>query len=161
MVSSATLTVNLNKFRALSRPDRDLLLESVLSLPLIHLGLLLLGYARLCRTMEWLAQHRPSDVSRSTSDALSRARGIARIVGIAARHSPYRATCLRRSLLLWWFLRREGIHSMIRFGVRKWNGGLAAHAWVEYEGTIANDSAEVCAQYAALNDPFPPTSLGL
>ena len=80
---------------------------------------------------------------------------IARLVAIAAYHGPYRATCLRQSLALWWLLRRRGIPAELRIGVRKDDGELQAHAWVEHDGQALNDAQNATA-YSAFSPPFPP-----
>lgn len=151
----------LDKLRKLSLEERELLFQSVLLLPLIHLALLSLGYYRLRRLME--RRDPPDLVGASTSEReiLHRARETARIVSIAAQHGLYKATCLRRSLLLWWLLRRERIASEIRFGVRKWDDKLEAHAWVEYKGVVVNDSSAVRENYQPLGEILPTTQLGL
>ena len=150
-----------DKFWQLPRRDRRQLFQSFLLLPAIHLGLLSLSYYRLRGLMEKLSPFPATPTSTSESEVVQRARGIARVVAIAAEHGIYKATCLRRSLLLWWFLRREGIQSQIRFGVHMSDHGLEAHAWVERAGIILNDSATVHESYQSLDDGFPSTSLGL
>lgn len=154
------LLSNLNKVRQLPAKDRRWLFQSVLLLPVIHLALLLLGYSRLQGMMEKLAPLRST--KESVSDAsLQRAREIARLVSIAAQHGPYKANCLRKSLLVWWFLRREGIPSEIRFGVRIVRGKIEAHAWLEYHSVIVNDSASVRHYYQTLYRDVLPTQPGL
>ena len=155
------LMTNLNKLGGLSRKDRILLFQSVLLLPVIHVALVLLGYYRLRGAMEKLIPLKPSDGHVSETEILGRAREIARIVSIAAGHGLYKPTCLRRSLLVWWFLHRQGIKSSICFGVRMSDRQLEAHAWVEYNGSVVNDSANVNEHYEALNDVLPSTRWGL
>lgn len=152
---------NLIKLKALSRKERGLLLQSALLLPAIHAALILFGYARLQRVLEALTPLRPDQRHLSTTEILADARVISRIVSIAAAHGLYRATCLRKSMLVWWFLRREGIQSNICFGVRMNGGLLEAHAWLESNGIVLNDSIDVSGQYKALRDGLPATSLGL
>jgi hypothetical protein len=152
---------NLNKIRQLPRKERRRLIQSVLFLPLIHLALLSLGYYRLKGWMERSSPLHDIYSSALESERLQRAREVARIVYIAAEHGIYKATCLRRSLLVWWFLRREGIPSDIRFGVRMQDRKLEAHAWVECHGVVVNDSAAVQENYQALEGVFPSTQLGL
>lgn len=154
-------TNNLNKLRVLSRPERRLLFISVLLLPFIHAALILLGYSRLRRWMERLAPPKPIEHPLYETVYLPRARDIARIVSIAARHGVYKATCLRRSLLTWWLLRREGIPGKICFGVRMSEGRLEAHAWVEYNGSVVNDSATIRAQYQPLYGALRANEPGL
>jgi len=155
------LMTNLNKIGGLSRKDRRLLFQSVLLLPVIHIALLLLGYYRLRGVMEKWIPLKPIGTPVSETQILQRAHEIARIVSIAAQHGLYKGTCLRRSLLVWWFLRRARIQSEICFGVRMFKGELEAHAWVEYNGTIVNDSANVHEHYQALHDVLPSTHSGL
>jgi len=136
-------------------------LRAFLLLPLIHFALLLLGYSRLWGVMEKLIPYKPIDISLSDIEILERARESARIVSIAAQHGLYKATCLRRSLLVWWFLRREGLQGRICFGVRMCDRKLEAHAWVEYKGMVVNDSLQVHERYTALREVLPPTCSGL
>ena len=46
-------------------------------------------------------------------------------------------------MLLWWLLRRRGMESELRIGVRKKAEVLEAHAWVEYQGCVLNDRSDV------------------
>jgi hypothetical protein len=155
------LMTNLNKVGGLAPQDRRLLFQSVLLLPVIHFALLVLGYYRLRGVMEKLIPLKPIDRPVSETEVLQRGREIARIVSIASQHGLYKASCLRRSLLAWWFLRREGIQSEICFGVRMFNLKLDAHAWVERNGIVLNDSGDVHKYYRTLNNVLPPTKLGL
>ena len=76
-------------------------------------------------------------------------------MNIATRHTPFRATCLSRSLLLGWLLRRRGVASDLRIGVRLTNGVLDAHAWVECSGVPVNDRPDIAAQFALFCDLVP------
>src|SRR5690242_18323909 len=98
---------NLIKLDKLSWKERGLLAQSLVLLPLIHIALILLGYARLRRVIEVLTPLQPEPRGRSVTESFSHACEVARIVSIAAEHGVYRATCLRKSMLLWWFLRRD------------------------------------------------------
>ncbi|GAK56053.1 hypothetical protein U27_03015 [Candidatus Vecturithrix granuli] len=40
-------------------------------------------------------------------------------------------TCLKKSLLLYYFLNREGIPAQICFGIKKNEGNLNGHSWIE------------------------------
>jgi hypothetical protein len=77
-----------------------------------------------------------------------RAREIARLVRAAANHGPYRANCLEQSLVLWCLLKRNGLESEIRFGARKEDDELQAHAWVECLGIALNEDRGVEERYA-------------
>lgn len=47
---------------------------------------------------------------------------------------PWRHTCLRRSLVLFYLLRRAGRPVSLHIGVRKLDGALQAHAWLVLAG---------------------------
>jgi hypothetical protein len=138
-----------------------MLSEAVLLLPLIHFGLIMIGYSRLQRLLEILAPLRSGNRLISEAEIIERGQEISHIVSIASQRGSYKATCLRLSLLVWWFLRLENICSEIRFGVRMIDRKLEAHAWVEYCGVIINDSPIVCEQYRVLQNVLPTTKLGL
>lgn len=151
----------LNKIAQLSRQDRNRLCQATVFLPIIHWGLILLGYARLRAGLEKLIPRKHEHYFLSELEMLQSARDIARVISIAAQHGIYRATCLRRSLLLWGFLRREGIDGDICFGVRRVNDRLEAHAWVEVWGSVIGDSSEIRSVFRALEDALPATNQGL
>ena len=69
-------------------------------------------------------------------------------VKLAARNHLYPMTCLRQALALKALLGGQGIVTNLRFGVRKENDKLLAHAWLEYEG----QSIEV----SGIDDYFAP-----
>ncbi len=113
-----------------------MLARLVFLLPAVGASLRLLGFKRTRDLLERfappLAQKRLDEIA-----LFENANGIARLVAIAANHGPYRATCLRQSLALWWLLRRRGIPAELRIGVRKDDGDLKAHAWVEHQRRTA------------------------
>jgi hypothetical protein len=53
-------------------------------------------------------------------------------------------------------LRRQGIDSGLHLGVRKDSGPFEAHAWVEIDGVVVNDSEDVRIRYAAFANPISP-----
>jgi hypothetical protein len=85
---------------------------------------------------------------------LQTAKLVASVVNSAAKHGIYRANCLERSLTLWWLLRRRGINTALRIGVRKYDSKFEAHAWIEYQNDVLNDSNDVSEQYSAFNGHF-------
>lgn len=161
MVLLSALMSSLNKFVQLSPGNRRLLFQALLLLPIIHIALFFLGYSRLRGIMEKLIPLKRIATQETETEVLHQAWDIARIVAIAAQRGLYRATCLRRSLLVWWFLRKENISSEICFGVRMVNQMLEAHAWVECDGIVINDAASVHENFQALRDVFPSTNSGL
>ena len=59
-------------------------------------------------------------------------------------------SCLRRSLLLWWILRQQGVDSSMRVGVASQGGELLGHAWVEIGQKPINDRSNVRDTYQVI-----------
>jgi hypothetical protein len=74
------------------------------------------------------------------------------MVDAAAREGLHRGTCLERSLVLWWLLRRKQVPAQICLGARKTASLFEAHAWVEVDGRVINDTGEVHNHYAPFED---------
>jgi hypothetical protein len=139
---------DLARLRALTGAERRLLIVACAAMPLVAVGLSVFGFRRLHAVMaRW---PRPRRAPLATEQSLSaRARSTAKIVAIAAHRGPIRASCLRRSLLLWWLLRGEGIETVLRVGVNREGGTLRAHAWVEHAGRPLNDADDVALRFPA------------
>ena len=125
---------NLRKFRALSWRERRLLIGVALLLPWIRLALRVCGLRWTQRRLDRFVPRRP------VADGLSPP-AINRIVRGASRLGSPQATCLRRSLVLWWLLKRRGVASEIRIGAYN-RDGFKAHAWVEWQDGGQSDSPE-------------------
>jgi hypothetical protein len=145
----------------LSWAERWLLAQAVALLPLTAVALWAVGFRRwqtlLSRLAPANAPLSPGGEGRvrgTEAAVLREGRAAARLVEAAARRGPYRASCLPRSLTLWWLLRRRGIDSELRIGVRKETGRLDAHAWVELRGEVLNDGADVRERFAAFEQPI-------
>ena len=138
----------LNKFRALSAEERRLLLQASVLLPLVRLGLRLSSLRRVQLLLaRWSANTAPIGQGQ-----LVQAQKISRLVDIVSSHSFCRANSLERSLVLWWLLRRKGIASELRLGVRKVDDTLESFAWMEYDGVVLNASADIHDHFAAFDE---------
>ena len=119
------MTRKLSKFLSLTAAEKGLFLKAAMLSPLFWLGLRVFGLARL---QAWI-DHTP--LAKKTSYSVAELQGIGAVVNSAAHYAPGPVTCLTRSLLLRWLLRRRGIESDLRIGVQLVQGQLDAHAWVE------------------------------
>lgn len=146
------MTGKIAKFCALSWPERRLLLTSVLLLPLFWIGLRVAG---LSRFQAWLNR---SPIVSGAPKSHEELAAVGALVNIAGYHSPAPSTCLTRSLLLAWLLRRRGVQGELRIGVRLVDSKLEAHAWVEYQGNPINETHDVSERYAAFDGPLSPGS---
>lgn len=109
-----------------------LLVSATLRLVAVHALLAVLGAARTRRLID-----------RSDRGAIGRERAerAARAIQRVARRLPLRTNCLDQALALTWVLRASGIQATLRFGVRRDDEALAAHAWVEHDGQPLLDDA--------------------
>lgn len=140
------MTGKLSKLCALSWAERKVLLASATLLPIVWIILRAQGLNAT------LAAGDRSRAGRATPSTLPAGR-MAALVAAAGSHIPFPSTCLTRSLVLLWLMRRRGMHAELRIGVCLAEGRLEAHAWLESEGRPLNSSPEVCSRYRAFEGP--------
>ena len=143
----------LAKLRALTGAERRLLFVCLVATPFVAAGIAIFGFKKLHAVLARPPRPR-SARSFAAEAAEARARSAAKVVAIAAGRGPVRATCLRRSLLLWWLLRRDGIETVLRVGVNRDSGSLNAHAWIEYLGRPLNDADDIALRFPAFDQDF-------
>lgn len=141
------MTVTPASFGKLPWRERWLLMQAVLLLPLTAAALRVVPLRYLHQVVD-----RQSRYPRATD--MSRANRIAHMIAAAAEFGPYRASCLPQSLVLQFLLRRAGMRGEMKYGVRRVDGHVTAHCWIELGGQPLIDSPEVRRQFAVLE----PTS---
>lgn len=119
--------------------SRCLVLEAAAALSLTWFGLRI-GGLHWRGVVEFFAWRPGRRAITTDSIALNVARDIARFHEAAARHMPIETSCLERSLVLCWQLRRRGLPAQLQIGARKEEGRFEAHAWVELCGTVITAS---------------------
>ena len=139
----------LNQLRALSIEEWRLLLMSIVLLPLTAFALHLSGFKK---TKTLLTRFIPIHAEHTISDAeqLKIAGRVARMVDIAANHSFYSANCLKKALVIWWILKREGISTELKIGVMKEKEDLHAHAWIEINGNVLIDDENTIQNFCTI-----------
>jgi hypothetical protein len=149
-----SITKTWRSFWRLSGFERGILLEAAAALTATWAGLRLAGFRRWKNLLEWLTPGIfPAD-SVESSGLLESARTIAKIQQSAARHLFFRPNCLEQSIVLWWLLRIRGISADLRIGARKQAGRFEAHAWVEFAGTVLNDSGDAHVHFVPFDGPL-------
>ena len=139
------------KLQRLSANERRLLTQALVLLPLTFWGVYALGVSRWQRFLTRLASFGTTSNRNSLRDvAASEVSEVARAVKIAAERGLFQANCLQQTLVLWCLLRRNHIESELRFGARKQEGQLQAHAWVELDGVALNEASDVCLHFSPL-----------
>jgi hypothetical protein len=141
-------------FWRLSGYARGLVLEAAVALAATWLGLRLAGFQRWKAALAWFVPSATAPGGETSGALLDSAREIARLEQAAARHLFFRATCLERSLTLWWLLHRRGIGADLRIGARKQAGRFEAHAWVELDGAVLNDAGDEHLHFVPFDGPI-------
>ena len=134
--------------------SRRLFRRAAILLPMIRASLRTRGYNKTFASL----QRRLSPAPGEPAASVEQARNTTRMVRAALHYSLMHFTCLEESLGLWYLLRTQGISPQLRIGVRKINGKLEAHAWVELLGEALNQPEAAHQHYAAFEREFsdPP-----
>ena len=139
------------QLRALTRVEKRYLARAAFWLPTTAIMLRLIGYQR---TLAIYDRDKTTPHSRTVTDRdEDAARTVARVVNIAANHGFYRARCLVKSLVLLKFLNQCSIPCNVVLGTSIQNNGFSAHAWVECNGIVINDVADVRRRYKTFVSP--------
>lgn len=136
-------------FRRLDRGDRRLAIATAAALAATRIGLRMVGLRRWKAALVRMAPRLAYAGWQQPEIAV--AQRVARIQEAVSRHLTWHASCLERSLVLWWQLERRGIAAEIRIGARKEAGRFEAHAWVELGNVVLNDSGEAHVHFAPFN----------
>lgn len=138
--------MKLTKLRDLSRSDCVYLIAASTILPLVRLSIRIWGLKHVYHYLK----HRIPPTSILPQFLLTNdVQHIAYLVNAVARQWPFRAPCLTRSLTLWWLLKQQGINSELCIGVRNKGNKFEAHAWLERDGIVLNDSIEHIQKFSA------------
>ena len=118
-----------DRWRALSRDERRLTLQSLVTVATAAASLRVLGVER---SLQVASRRRGGPAKIVIAD-------VAAAVERAGRYVPG-ATCLSNAVALAWMLRRRGVEAAVRIGIRT-AGGFEAHAWVEAAGLESGSGA--------------------
>jgi hypothetical protein len=122
-------------FSSLGRTERWRVVEAATLIPIVWCGLRILRFAALQRMLD-----RGASVLAAAPRVTARhtiAHSVQRAVNRAAARVPGGRNCLVQALVAHTMLRRHGIPSELRIGVRRTGASLLeAHAWIECDGDI-------------------------
>lgn len=113
----------------------------------VELGLRWFSYARVSR---WCIPKHPKPSTSESTEQIHHIHRIWQLVDIASRNHVLNITCLRRSLVTQKLLAQQAILVEIRFGVKKEDGGIRAHAWLEYKGQTIGETETLSQAYEPL-----------
>ena len=143
----------LQQFRRLPGSDRWLLLRIGLLVPLIDVCVRAFGFKRV---VGWL--QRTAVAKKRTDSPAEEVERHRHLLFLFHQELPLDGRCLSHALTLWYLLKRSGIETDLRFGVRKQEGKLFAHAWVEYCSRPLTLDPEIRQSYATFKEPIIRTA---
>ena len=149
-----SLRVKWRRFRMRPAEDRHLILLAAFILALTKVGLSWFGFQRWKELIEKVLLPADRPLPLPAGSQFEKGLRVARAVHSAELHGIGLPNCLERSLTLWLLLRLKGIAGELHIGARKVSGRLDAHAWVELDGRVLNDGAEVYERYALFDAPI-------
>jgi hypothetical protein len=135
-------------YRQLAPESRGLFWRAWVLLALTNIGLRVLGFRRWKALLERNSERDCRRGALPTTDAMMHAERIARAVRSAALRKRPSPSCLQRSVVLWYLLRRRGLPADLCIGGRRGEAGFEAHAWVEYAGLALNNGGDTHEGYA-------------
>jgi hypothetical protein len=145
-----------HRFWRLSGFERGVVIEATGGLLATWLGLRLAGFRRWKSLLAWLSPSENAIAPLQGAFEKESAQVIARMQAAAARNLFFSTNCLEQSLVLWWLLRRLGIAAELRIGARKEVGRFEAHAWVEVDSVVLNDSGAEHRHFVPFDEPISP-----
>jgi hypothetical protein len=140
-----------HRARRLSAADLRILLEAYAAVAVAELARRLLPGGRLLTA----AHRRTAGRGPRVQWSLPQLQRVAWLVNVAANRQPVTVRCLARSMALLWMLRHRGLDADLRIGFKRPEGGLEAHAWVEWQGYPLDDSVQETAGLLAVIAPVP------
>ena len=125
-----TLSTAPSKWRRRTKEERRMLVEAFVFLGMARLGVLILPFRFLSRTM---GEHMKESPRKTDAQALRIARLIGQAVRSAAGNTPWQSVCLPQAITAQWMLKRRNISGTLYLGVKTSPhppGTLLAHAWL-------------------------------
>lgn len=133
-------------FAALSAAERAQVFEAGGLIVQLAIRLRASGF----RAAQAWGRARVGRLAKTPADSRLTCRQVVHAVDRAARALPGNPNCLVRSLTVWTMLTARGVASELRFGARREGGRTEAHAWVEVDGQVINDSPDVSERFPVL-----------
>jgi hypothetical protein len=149
-----SLRKKLQRFGQLPPSERSSVLRAMALLPFTRIGLRVMGFRWCKEFIEHLVAQERHDPTLDAAIQFEMATRLTRAVRSAELHGPATPNCLERSMVLWFLLRRSGIGGELHIGARKIGPRFEAHAWVELNGEVLNDSADVHQHYSRFDAPI-------
>jgi hypothetical protein len=142
------------RYSRLAPEDRGLVLRGVVLLSLTMLGLRTMSFRRCKELVQQFSSITSPRRGIEANRQMEVREKIVSAMNAVVRNGPWRPNCLERSLALWWLFQMNAVDGELHIGGRKSQGCFEAHAWVEWDGQVLNDSTDVHKHYARFDAPI-------
>ena len=150
------MTARWRRFNSLSAADRRLIVEAALLLSIVSIGLRICRFQQLRGILAWRRGPLGHPENQSVAPVSRVADRIGWAITAIAKDWPRSMTCLVRAVAAEAMLRRRGIASELRFGVRNDRNRadtLSAHAWLERDGLVLIGGLDGLSEFHVLTEP--------
>lgn len=114
-----------------------------------HLYLLLFrasGYKKTRKLVDYLVSPRDGSIK---DKSFAKADKFSGLINLAIGNTPFKSTCLEKSLFIYFILALNGIKTELKIGVNSGENSFSAHAWVEKEGFVLVGQENPLKKYSA------------
>jgi hypothetical protein len=135
-------------FFELPNSHKWIFIKISLIVPLVELGIKTIKFKRTLAILKLFINRNP----HSPENELKLVGRYTNYLHLYHRKFPFLGKCLARSLTLWFLLKREGIETELKFGMKKENEKLLAHSWLEYDGKPLITKSEINEGYISFKE---------
>jgi len=114
----------------LNSQEKTLLIRAIIVAIMIHTALKFWNFKAVIKYLESF-KSKPIDKLNESKNV----EHFHKILKINAKLNPYLFNCLSLSITFWFFFKRIGINTNLKFGHLKNENKLIGHAWLIYQGT--------------------------
>jgi hypothetical protein len=126
----------------------------ILFVQILHVFLLILGYRKLKKILDFLSKNSKERFSINEKEVLSFRGNVRHFLRYLRKSNYIYCNCFSTSLLLWFIFKKQGLENEIRIGATKIDNEFKAHAWVEINKIPLNAGLKVRQKYGTFNFNF-------
>jgi|SRR5471030_2663946 hypothetical protein len=142
------MKILIKRIRGLSYPSKWLLLKGLSLACFIRLSLKITNFKK---TLAILSRFEGNGRAVQNGGNHNDVAQYHTLIILASGFTPF-INCLSVSIAYWWLMKRKGIITHLKFGMRTENEKLLAHAWLEYEGEALTEKMEVDEKYISFKE---------
>jgi hypothetical protein len=133
----------IKQFYRLPFSQKQLFVKICLIVPTIEILLKFVGFNRTVKLLQFTTKKTVPEPCHP-QNIINRHRNY---LYLYTKQFPFFGKCLAQSLTLWTLLKNKGIQTDLKFGMKKNEDKLLAHAWVEYNNVPLASESEIREKY--------------